>query len=281
LETLQYLMTMQEIGNKTSSMTSNRLLIRVGQNTLSFATSDDEKAKQNITYEPYKIKGGISMSVNLRDAFNESPLLQRKYKKTTIMVDAHTLIIPVEEYSQKEEGTLFRHVYTEFNDSNIHHQIINELNSVIVFAINKDLEMVIRDHYNDINIIPLIVPVWRYIYSCNFIISKLSLFCYFHNDKIDIFCYDKNKFKFANSYESIIYHDSLFYILSVCKQLGFNANEDVLYIMGTIEEKDKLIESLKKYLHKVYFTNLFERDHYTSITKTNNMPIDMMIQLIY
>ena len=52
---------MQEIQNK-------KMIIRIGRNTLSFTMLDPTNQDRPFIYEPYIVKGGISMAANLREA---------------------------------------------------------------------------------------------------------------------------------------------------------------------------------------------------------------------
>ena len=64
-----------------------RLTIRVSRNTLSFSVVDRE-AEHQVIYEPYTVKSGVSIAANLRQAFKESPLLQRGYTKVRLYIDS-------------------------------------------------------------------------------------------------------------------------------------------------------------------------------------------------
>ena len=48
-----------------------RLTVRIGRGTLSFSLQKGE----DVAYEPYVVKSGVSMSANLREAFKTSDLL--------------------------------------------------------------------------------------------------------------------------------------------------------------------------------------------------------------
>ena len=270
---------MQETGNNTSAALSQRLLIRTAHHSLSFAVIDDT-VDGGIIYEPYNIKGGFSLPANLREAFKESKLLLRGYEKVRVLIDSVTLMIPVEEYVQADEDVLFRHVFIGQDDCNIHHQVINELNSVAVFAVNKDLELVLNDHFKDIRIVPLMMPIWLYMHNRNFIGVRRKLFCYFHDGKIDVFCFEKNRFKFVNAFETDYSHDSIYYILYVWKQLGFSTENDELHIIGIIPEQNFLIQAIKKYISKVYFFNSAAELNRAPITRIKDMPVDTMMQFV-
>ena len=67
--------------------TSSRLVIRVGTDSLSFAVIDDN-ADNQIVFEPYDMRSGISVAANLREAFAKSELLMAGYDKVHVVVRA-------------------------------------------------------------------------------------------------------------------------------------------------------------------------------------------------
>ena len=86
---------MQATGNNnTTKLLQTRLTIRAGKNSLSFSVAEGER---QVTYEPYAMKSGVSMAANLRQAFKESELLLRGYRKARLFIDTPVLLVPVDE----------------------------------------------------------------------------------------------------------------------------------------------------------------------------------------
>ena len=52
---------------------ANRLTIRVGRSTLAMLQQTD--GTDDIVYEPFVVRSGVSMAANLREAFKTSDLL--------------------------------------------------------------------------------------------------------------------------------------------------------------------------------------------------------------
>ena len=109
---------MLEIGNNTDKdhtaesrnaapniLRKPRLTIRVGRHTLSFSALAAGQA-DNITYEPYTVRSGISMAANLREAFKEIDLLRNGWQRAMVMVDSPVLLIPFDEFNDGLKDTL-------------------------------------------------------------------------------------------------------------------------------------------------------------------------------
>jgi hypothetical protein len=231
---------MQETGNNITK--SARLTIRVCRDSLRFAVADAATADQ-IVYEPYITKSGISMAANLRDAFKTSDLLSRGYHKAMLVTDSPVLLIPVEEFHEEEKGNLYAHSFPDIENHLVVSNILPTLNAVAVYSINKDLKLVTDDHFSDVKIIPLMQPVWSYLHQRSFTGIRRKMYGYFHDKKLDIVSFDKNRFKFCNTFDAAQSRDSAYFLLYVWKLLAMDSEKDEMHLVGDIPDKEWLIEA--------------------------------------
>ena len=188
---------MQATGNNnTTKLLQTRLTIRAGKNSLSFSVAEGER---QVTYEPYAMKSGVSMAANLRQAFKESELLLRGYRKARLFIDTPVLLVPVDEFDEKQKDTFYQYSFEEHESDIIMHRVQPQLNAVALFPLNKDLRTVMEDNFADVRFTPVLQPVWNHLHQRSFVGIQKKLFAYFHDGKLDIFCFDKNRFKFFNS----------------------------------------------------------------------------------
>jgi hypothetical protein len=249
-----------------------RMTIRVGRDTLSFATPD---AQGNIVFEPYVVKSGVSMAANLREAFKTADLLQQTPPRARVLIDSSTLMVPVELFDENEVGVWYEHAFPNQDNCNICHNVIPDLNAVAVFAINKDLQLVINDHFQDVRIIAAISPVWRHLHQRSYTGSRSKLYGYFHENKLEIFNFQQNRFKFCNTYDIRHAHDALYFLLYIWKQLQLQPLYDELHIVGDIPNEQWLLAELKKYLQKAYVINPVADFNRAQVTSIKGMPFDM------
>jgi hypothetical protein len=268
---------MQETGNNITK--SARLTIRVCRDSLRFAVADAATADQ-IVYEPYITKSGISMAANLRDAFKTSDLLSRGYHKAMLVTDSPVLLIPVEEFHEEEKGNLYAHSFPDIENHLVVSNILPTLNAVAVYSINKDLKLVTDDHFSDVKIIPLMQPVWSYLHQRSFTGIRRKMYGYFHDKKLDIVSFDKNRFKFCNTFDAAQSRDSAYFLLYVWKLLAMDSEKDEMHLVGEIPDKEWLIEAMHRYLRQVYVINPSADFNRAPITKIKGMTLDMMTLFI-
>ena len=267
---------MQATGNNNyNNKLQARLTIRIGYGTLSFSAVDREASPQ-LVYEPYAVKSGISMAANLRQAFAESELLGRGYNKARVFIDSPILAIPAEEFREEELETLYRHAFTGHDSDAILYRVQPTLNMVAVFSINKDLKMVIEDHFEDVRFTPILQPVWSHLQQRSFTGVYRKLYAYFHEKRLEIFSFEKNRIKYFNSFAADHAKDALYFLLYVWKQLGLSQQQDELHLIGSIPDREWLIYNAKLYVRKTFVLNPNAEFNRSPITEIRDLPFDLL-----
>ena len=235
----------------TSITNSKQLTIRVGNNTLSFMITDKADPEQPALVEPYVVKSGISMAANLREAFKT---FAREFDLPTarVLINTPVLMVPIEQFQEADATTLYLHSFPRSEKEVVKFNVLPSLNAVCVYCINKDLLMVLTDHFNDVQLMHTMIPVWTYLHQRSFTGHRSKMYGYFHDKQLDIFSFQQNRFKFCNAFETTQAHDSLYFLLYVWKQLNLKPEHDEIHILGDIPEKEWLLEEMRKYLKKAY-----------------------------
>lgn len=251
-----------------------RLTIRFSRNNMAFTVGDPQENGM-LVYEPYEMNMGISVAANLREAFKVSELLQSGYKRLLAEIDTPVMLMPIDDFGTQDIETLYHHTYHRQGNEEILSSILPDLNAIAVFAINKDLKLVIDDHFKDIRIQPLMQSVWTHLYRRSYAGPRRKLYAYFHEKRMEVFSFQQNRFRFSNSYEATNEHDALYYLLYIWKLIGMDVEKDELYIVGDIPYQDWLIEKVKQHLkfcrvinQEVYFNN-------SQLAKRTDIPYDM------
>ena len=251
-----------------------RLTIRFSRNNMAFTVGDPQENGM-LVYEPYEMNMGISVAANLREAFKVSELLQSGYKRLLAEIDTPVMLMPIDDFGTQDIETLYHHTYHRQGNEEILSSILPDLNAIAVFAINKDLKLVIDDHFKDIRIQPLMQSVWTHLYRRSYAGPRRKLYAYFHEKRMEVFSFQQNRFRFSNSYEATNEHDALYYLLYIWKLTGMDVEKDELYIVGDIHYQDWLIDKVKQHLkfcrvinQEVYFNN-------SQLAKRTDIPYDM------
>ncbi|MBQ6378726.1 MAG: DUF3822 family protein [Prevotella sp.] len=258
-----------------------KLIIRIGKNTLSFTMPNPADKERPFLHEPYIVKGGISMAANLREAFKTADLTAIDTRRVQVLVDTPSMLVPIEQFDEENITVLFNHVFPATQERRIvRFNVLPSLKTVCLFAINKDLAVVLQDRFDDLLFIHAMTPVWHYLHQRSFTGHRSKLYGYFHGKQLDIFSFQQNRFKFCNTFDTVHAHDALYFLLYVWKQLRLEAEHDEMHIVGDIPEQQWLLQELKRYLQKAYVINPSADFQQSPATKIAGMPYDLMTLLI-
>ncbi len=258
---------MQETKNNNQWLT-----IRVGRNTLSFSMPDEQG---NVAFEPYIVKSGVSMAANLREAFKSADMLLQAPSQARVLLDSPVLMVPVEQFEEEQMTTLYHHALPSNEQVSVFYNVLPDLNAVAVFSMNKDLKVVIDDHFARVKLIAAISPVWRHLHQRSFTGARNKLYGYFHEQRLEVFSFQQNRFKFCNSFEVQHVRDSLYFLLSVWKQLQLTPLYDELHIVGDDPEQEWLQKELRNYLQNVYLINPVADFNHAQVAEIKGMPYDL------
>jgi hypothetical protein len=183
-------------------MDKRKMIIRIGRNTLSFTMPNLSDNERPYIHEPYTVKGGISMAANLREAFKTADMMAIDTRRAQVLIDTPSMLVPVEQFEEDSIVTIFNHTFPSGEEQRtILYNVLPNLKSVCLFAINRDLRGVLCDKFDDVVFIQSMTPVWRYLHQRSFTGHRNKLYAYFHERQLDIFCFQQNRFKFCNSFE--------------------------------------------------------------------------------
>jgi hypothetical protein len=251
---------------------NRRLVIRIGQGSLAFSTVESGE----VMYERYALNSSISMAANMREALKQVPMLQMKGCRTLVMIDTPVLIVPVNEFKEEQCELLYQHAFRVQEQQVVLHAVLPDLNSVSVFAVQKDLRTVLTDAFAEVRFMPVMASVWHHLLQRSFTGKHEKLFAYFHERRLEVFAFQKNRFKFCNTYQVNNPNDALYYLLAVWKQLAMDAEHDELHLVGDVTEREQLMEEAQKFIKRVFYINPSGEFNRAAVTQIEGMPYDLV-----
>ena len=217
----------------------------------------DPQADDNFVFEPYNVNNSISVAANLREAFKKSELLQSGYKRALVAIDAPTMLVPLDEYREQDAETLYK------------------LNAVAVFAVSKDLKMVVDNHFENIQVQPQMQAVWTHLYKYAFAGIRQKLFAYFHDKRMEVIRFQRNRFEFCNSYGANSTQDILYYLLYVWKLMGMDRGDNELYLAGNVPNRDELCTELQQFVNRYHVLEVATDFNNAAMATQKEIPYDL------
>lgn len=252
-----------------------RLVVRITEQTISFSALS-QREDRIMDFEVHKVQPGISIAVNLREAFKESQLAECLWQEVLVEMSTPVVIVPVEEFQEKSQETLYRMSIKAKETDIVRRYIVSQLNAVALFSVNSDLDLVLKDRFQQVEYSHLCVPVWCHLHKRSFKSAAKKIYCYFYGKAFDVFSFKRNRFCFMNTFEATGAMNVAYYLLQVAKTLAFNSEKDELYIAGDMEDKAALLDKLREFLPKTYAINPAAEYNRSEITAIEGFTYDLM-----
>lgn len=258
---------------------NRRITIRVSSESLAIAIPDSNDRTKGSFFK-YISKSGISVAANLRDAFKTVELLKELVTNAKVLIDSPTLLIPLDEYKESDNETLYMHSFPSAEGSIVLSNVLPDLNAVALFAVNRDLKLVIEDHYENVRYLHLMQPVWDYLHRRSFLGNRRKLYAYFHDEALEIFSFERNHFIFFNRFNARSLKDMTYFILFVWKQLALDQLHDELFLVGAIPDKENLLKALRIYVQMVAVIGTSASFNNAPLTQEKGITFDMITALL-
>lgn len=265
---------MEEIHNK-------KLIMRIGRNSLLFTIPTPADKEHPLNYEPYTVKGGISMAANLREALKTATLPSAEFRRVQVVIDTPSMLVPLEQFEEENISDLYTYTFAPSQEPRrMLFNVLPDLKAVCLFPINKDLYGVINDRYDNVQFIHAMAPVWRHQHQRSFTGHYNKLYASFMAGQLHLFAFQQNRFKFCNTFDASQAQDALYFIVHVWKQLRMDALHDELHLSGDMPDEEELLKELRLYLQKVYVSNPSVEFNQAPATKVKGMPYDLMTLIV-
>lgn len=255
------------------------ITMRITPQTMSFSAVN-LSADSGLDYTPYVVRSGVSQAANLRSALQEIPMLADNGQPIRVLISSECIIVPTQEFEEENMEQQLLHVYPHLRSFKPMYNVLPDLNAVVVFVVNKDLNTVLSDHFSKVSYIALMTPVWRQMYQRSFNGQRRKLYVYFHEDKMEVCAFRQNRFCFCNTYNSTHIQDVVYYLLFTWKTLGMDTSNDELHVVGNLKDRKNIETELHRYLSNVYFLNPVAEFNRAPITRINNLPYDLLTLFI-
>lgn len=186
----------------------------------------------------------------VEEAVYDAPLLLADFNRTDCVVDAHRyILLPSEGVTPEVVEALTRALYPD--DADNLEAIVNPLSPLdctLVAWIPLHLAHFLRRTFNNPPIIHHLTPFCRYFAAKSKLGNSGKMYANFRQGYVDLIAFGHNGLLAANSYRVRENTDSLYYIMALRKEFGFDGENDQLLICGEPEMREAMIPLLREYV---------------------------------
>ena len=252
------------------------LSIRLSADGFCFAVHNP-LADNEFAYMPYRVEPHKTIAGNLKTAIEETELLKHTYATVNIVLpDVQYTIVPKEYYAEQCASDIFMQNFPQTSGSaEILSNIVGEEQTVVLFAIEKDLYKLITQRYPKAQIHASISALINYGVEKSY--AQNSPYCLAHLRKqgTDLLCLSNGAPLFVNTFRGNNMADIQYFLLNCWQVLGLSQTDDTLHVAGTTRNGKALTKELARFIQNIHPIRPAEEFHSTELARIDGMPFDL------
>lgn len=259
----------------------NMLSIRLSPDGFSFAVHPAE-GKSITLFRHTPANAQRSMAANVKSFLTQTPELNAGYRQTNILI--HTLrytTVPLELFEDEQMETVFYQNLPMRNNEIVLCNILGNSNVVVLFSIDKLTHVFLSEHFPHARFFATVSPQLEYLTMLSKQKGERETYANLHAGNMEVFCFEHGKLQLSNTYPVNNNEDRSYYLLNLWKQLGYDVEQDELYLTGlSKEERNGLIGFLRQFIRKIFIINPRTGTSDAPESITENIPFDIQSLLI-
>ena len=259
--------------NKTRQYT---LSIRLSTDGFCFAVHNPQAANE-YAYLPYRIDALKPVVGNLKAAVEETEMLKHTYGAVNIILaDAPYTLVPREYFAEQYEQELYRQNFVTLAATDIiMHNVVGDEQTVVLFAIEKQLYKYITAQYSKAQVYAAVTPLINFGVERSYAAGKKYCLLYVRKRSFDFMCYENAAPIFVNTFHYRDTADAVYYLLNCWTTLALSQTDDTLHIAGQPSRTKALARELRKFIQNIHIIRPAEEFHSTELARTDEMPFDL------
>ncbi len=230
---------------------------------------------------PYSVKRSLSMAANVKEMLQQNKFLYLGYKQINIYIE-HTgsLPVPPELFHEEQKEELYYHSHPHTGNEIVLYNTLPQANVVLLYTVDKTVHQLLKEAFPEAHFYCTAAPLTEFFAGKSYLGNSKKLYAYLQSNRLTLIGFDRSKLLLLNCYSTKQQNDTIYYLLYVWKQLEFEQQRDELYLAGTIDQREQLMQLLRKYIrqvHPIYPTAEFNRSVFTLLA---HIPFDLQTSLI-
>ncbi len=215
--------------------------------------------------EDYEAKGAEELQQLLAQRIASPSITRHEYNNVRVVIDSDSTCLPAEEFQPENLERIYKEVFStnDLEQEKVCYTMLPELGVVEAFTIPQSVYSTILGYYPSATIANSYAMVMQRVaaFSQRRKPAAQPLYVYIQGRQLFVFSIYEDKLLFANSFEADQEQNSLFFVLSVWKELQLDVRENYCFIGGDNALVQSLMEEVRDYLLHVEQMNSIDLIH--------------------
>ena len=197
-----------------------------------------------------------SLTANLKRTYQDIEWLSRPYKRVNILsANKRYTFIPLDFFEDEQAELIFYHNHPQRENEQVLYNILHGCNVVVLFGIDRTAYTFLQEKHPQAKFYAQATPLIEYFAAKSRLGNNRKMYVYLRKETADVYCYERNHLLLANTFPCTVTADRIYYLLYIWKQLEFDQERDELHLSGLLDEKELLLNELRKYIQQVFVMN--------------------------
>ena len=227
------------------------LSIRLGADGFSFSVYNPIRSCVVLTRQR-EIETELSMTANMRKVLAELDFLSYTYKQTSaLIVGWRFTLIPLELFAEDRVETCFYYNFSPEENETVLYDTLPGNGAAILYALDKSLYDLLREQYPQVRFQSSVSSLAEHLAVKSRLGADKKMYVYVRPEFIEVYAYERGHLMLLNAYGCKNGSDRVYYLLYAWKQLAMDQQADELCIMGNGEDKERLVEEMRRFIRCV------------------------------
>lgn len=230
------------------------LSIRLSTDGFSFSVLNPLEDSSSMLTD-YEVDESLSLTANLKQAFRKVEWLSLPYRRVNLlMAGKRFTFIPLEYFEDEQADTIFYHNFSQQENETVLYNILHKDNIVVLFGMDKSAFNYLHEQYPEAHFYAQASPFIEYFSAKSRLGNNRKMYVNLRKRAADVYAFERGRLLLANSFPCQAASDSIYYMLYIWKQLGLDQERDELHLTGQLDDKNRLLPELRKYIRQVFIT---------------------------
>lgn len=238
--------------NESTKSRHAALCMRLGSEGFVFLSGDPSGNGTQTVLEP-KTAPALSLTANLKKAFEEQEMLNADYKQVRIVfADKRFTLVPAELFDESQQDVLFYYNHPRHAAETLCHHTVDCLNTVVVFAADSSTLHFLNRQFPQARCFSQAgVLLQHFAAASSRAEHERTMYVHASRESIGVYAFHRNRLLLANVFHCRYPEDRVYYLLYVWKQLEFDQLHDGLCLTGDITGKEKFVTQLREFVRHI------------------------------
>ena len=264
------------------TLTHVPLYIRLSDTDLHFANFD-KATPASFTFATYHLKPQFTLAMNLREALASLDMLKLPFSHVEVVINTPVTPVPLADFQEEDCESTYKYCFTQSGAVRVFYDTVPAANVVLLFALEEVMCRTLEEAFGEVRYSSVQTAMLQHFSGKGLgtaSASRRRFFVYVHEGSADVSIFEDAHLVMFNSYAVHTPSDVAFYVFNLAHHLGFDVQQDPVFVAGEELLRQPVVEELGRYAPRIYGVNPAADFNRHVVSTTPHVPYDLVTLLL-